>query len=133
MLRHFACALKAVSPSTVRCDLVPSFEKSSACPVPEGHATIGQGFNLGWGSDDIVSPEAGRLRCHLHRSTVPSSGLNPIFRTFPNVETLGYCQESLRDEEQNPSGIARETVAQQKQLVRVHFGISTHGGLSYAK
>src|ERR1041385_2313700 len=43
----------------------------------------------------VVSPE-GRAELARNWSAVPS-GLNPVGRTLPSVETLGYCRVSLRD------------------------------------
>ena len=69
-------------------------------PVPEGHATIAQRFNVGFIGSERSSPE-GTAETARDPSAVPS-GLNHIFLVLPNVEieTLGYCRASLRDEEQ---------------------------------
>ena len=92
----------------------------SETSVPEGHATIAQRFNVGGlaGKDNLVPK--GRLRAlrHMPRqihclwrntafhsklvselSAVPSGLMVPL-ALVPNVETLGYCQESLRDEDE---------------------------------
>ena len=93
-------------------------------PVPEGHPTIAQRFNVGElaGKHNLVPK--GRLRalraptlgksivvgetppfhmklvtCGSEPSAVPS-GLMVLRALVPNVETLGYCQESLRDEDE---------------------------------
>ena len=38
--------------------------------------------------------------CGSEPSAVPASGLMVLRALVPNVETLGYCQESLRDEDE---------------------------------
>ena len=77
--------------------------------VPEGHATIAQGFDLGTGAARGISPEGTSDDCRdLTRL------FNRPFRTYrwlaigPKVETLGYSQPSLRDEVGNPSGVGQE-------------------------
>src|SRR5712691_2373783 len=67
-------------------------------PVPEGHATIAQRFNVGLISNERSSPE-GTAETAREPSAVPS-GLTTGYLVLPNVETLGYCRASLRDEEQ---------------------------------
>ena len=67
-------------------------------PVPEGHATIAQRFNVGLISSDRSSPEGTAETAH-EPSAVPL-GLIAGYLSLPNVETLGYCRASLRDEEQ---------------------------------
>ena len=67
-------------------------------PVPEGHATIAQRFNVGFISCDRSSPE-GTAETARKPSAVPS-GLTTGYLSLPNVETLGYYRASLRDEEQ---------------------------------
>src|SRR6266702_309570 len=67
-------------------------------PVPEGHATIAQRFNVGLMSRERSSPE-GTAETPREPSAVPS-GLTIAYLRLPNVETLGYCRASLRDEEQ---------------------------------
>src|SRR5438034_11637461 len=66
--------------------------------VPEGHATIAQRFNVGLISMARSSPE-GTAETAREPSAVPS-GLTTAYLSLPNVETLGYCRASLRDEEQ---------------------------------
>ena len=65
-------------------------------PVPEGHATIAQRFNVGFIDSERSSPE-GTAETAREPSAVPS-GLATDYRSLPNVETLGYCRASLRDE-----------------------------------
>src|SRR6266446_8041924 len=67
-------------------------------PVPEGHATIAQRFNVGLISSERSSPE-GTAETAREPSAVPS-GLTTGYLSVPNLETLGYCRASLRDEEQ---------------------------------
>ena len=67
-------------------------------PVPEGHATIAQRFNVGLISSERSSPE-GTAETARDPSAVPS-GLPTGYLSLPNVETLGYCRASLRDEKQ---------------------------------
>ncbi len=67
-------------------------------PVPEGHATIAQRFNVGLMSSERLSPE-GTTESGREPSAVPS-GLTTGYLSLSNVETLGYCRASLRDEEQ---------------------------------
>src|SRR5260221_14702893 len=62
----------------------------------------------------------GRLRL-VARSAVPS-GRTGRLPAYPNVETLGYYQASLRDEA-DPSGVAREC----PRCEMVLFGISDLG------
>ena len=69
--------------------------------VPEGQARIAQRFNVGDGDSDCVSPEGtaevtSGATVSGADSAVPS-GLDSLC-CCPNVETLGYCQPSLRDE-----------------------------------
>src|SRR5260370_18319088 len=73
------------------------------CPVPEGHATIAQRFNVGLISSEISSPE-GTVETAREPSAVPS-GLTNDYLSLPNVETLGYCRASLRDEEQTVAAL----------------------------
>jgi len=67
-------------------------------PVPEGHATIAQRFNVGLISSERSSPE-GTAETARDPSAIPS-GLPTGYLSLPNVETLGYCRASLRDEKQ---------------------------------
>src|SRR6266851_1215942 len=67
-------------------------------PIPKGHATIAQRFNVGLISNERSSPE-GTAETAREPSAVPS-GLTTGYLTLPNVKTLGYCRASLRDEEQ---------------------------------
>ena len=67
-------------------------------PVPEGHATIAQRFNVGLISGERSSPQ-GMAETARAPSAVPS-GRTTGYLSLPNVETLGYCRASLRDEEQ---------------------------------
>jgi len=62
--------------------------------VPEGHARIAQRFNVGNQPRGTISPEGTADRCG--RFSRPSGTCAPRTGT-PNVETLGYCQTSLRD------------------------------------
>src|SRR5437879_3437781 len=73
-------------------------------PVPEGHATIAKRFNVGSISAGSSSPE-GTAEMARDPSAVPS-GLTTIYLVLPNVETLGYCRASLRDEGTNLSGVS---------------------------
>src|SRR5437016_7325154 len=84
--------------------------RSPQSPVPEGHATIAQRFNLGSISAGISSPE-GRAETARDPSAVPS-GLTTIYLVLPNVEieTLGYCRASLRDEGTNLSGVGAQAL-----------------------
>src|SRR5258706_15676757 len=62
------------------------------CYVPDVHFS---GFNVGLDLDERFSPEGTAETCVCLSRPF---GTNPGFdRRFPNVETLGYCHESLRD------------------------------------
>ncbi len=72
-------------------------------PVPEGHATIAQRFNVGLISGERSSPE-GTAETAREPSAVPSR-LTTGCLSLPNVETLGYCRASLRDVKQIPGAL----------------------------
>ena len=83
--------------------------RSRKNPVPEGHATIAQRFNVGFMSSERLSPE-GTAESAREPSAVPS-GLTTGYLSLPNVETLGYCRASLRDEEQILAALDRNVRA----------------------
>ena len=85
-------------------------------PVPEGHATIAQRFNVGLIGSERSSPE-GTAETAREPSAVPS-GLTTGYLSLPNVETLGYCRASLRDEEQIPRALELELCAPPASLTR---------------
>src|SRR6266478_9294625 len=83
-------------------------------PVPEGHATIAQRFNVGLMSSERLSPE-GTAESAREPSAVPS-GLTAGYLSLPNVETLGYCRASLRDEEQILAALELELCAPPRRM-----------------
>ena len=67
--------------------------KRGHIPVPEGHATIAQRFNVGSKRFILESPEGTTERRHgLGRPF----GTQAAFTRGPNFEKLGYYQTSLR-------------------------------------
>src|SRR5436189_6239850 len=71
--------------------------------VPEGHSTT-QCFNVGEPWTDAASPE-GTAEESPEVSAVPSGLRQRSSVRSPNAETLGYSQETLRDEEPKSGGI----------------------------
>jgi hypothetical protein len=72
--------------------------------IPKGYAKIAQGFNLGKKWNIFMSPEGTAETIESTLSAVPS-GLGYL-AGVPNVQTLGYCRPSRRDE----SGICLKAV-----------------------
>src|SRR5260370_3999534 len=96
-LKHSARRRRTQSSSSARFNWKNRMNKRPS-PVPEGHATIAQRFNVGLISSERSSPE-GTAETAREPSAVPS-GLTTGYLSVPNLETLGYCRASLRDEEQ---------------------------------
>src|SRR2546421_12832544 len=67
--------------------------------VPEGHATIAQRFNVGLISAQMIKSR----RDGRNGDRMPQPSLRDwtaICLVLPDVETLGYCRPSLRDDDQ---------------------------------
>src|SRR6266700_2611100 len=86
-------------------------------PVPEGYGTIAQRFNVGLIDSDRSSPE-GTAETTREPSAVPS-GLSDGYLRLPNVETLGYCRASLRDEEQSLEALEIEPCGRPRTTLQV--------------
>jgi hypothetical protein len=84
---------------------------STENPVPEGLLIIAQRFNVGTCVVGKISPGGTADRWNHSTpgsiSAVPP-GLISLLGLDSNVETLGYCHQSLRDELRNPSSCGQE-------------------------
>ena len=79
-------------------------------PVPEGHATIAQRFNVGLGVRWCGASPEGTAEVSIRAVNRPfGTDASCGAGRFPKVETLGYFQESLRDKKQNPDDIGSST------------------------
>src|SRR5438094_8913662 len=83
------------------------FEESSK-PSPGGTCDNSPTFQRWVDRAEISSPE-GAAETVRDPSAVPS-GLTTIYLVLPNVETLGYCRASLRDEGTNLSGVGAQAL-----------------------